>query len=185
MTNVDLEKVVRGIVSEETGTFNIQAFFRDVLGLNLALISDVHLALGFLFVDPQNLRSLRAIQMNLPVIYEYDLNFLAEKIDFNKTRLNNLVEVSFNGACFRSNKLLEKTLEMRDFLLETIAKLPSLRKLNLSYSNFLEMIKMEDLEKFCDAMKSKDNFEYLGLAAVIRDYRNIRKYEKILSSLPA
>ena len=47
------------------------------------------------------------------------------------------------------------------------------------------MIKMEDLEKFCDAMKSKDNFEYLGLAAVIRDYRNIRKYEKILSSLPA
>lgn len=65
-----------------------------------------------------------------------------------------------------------------------IFHIKNMQSLNLSYSNFLQVISDQNLEVFCAKLKEANHLKYLGLASVMKEYVNVRKYKALLENIP-
>lgn len=87
--------------------------------------------------------------------------------------MTQLTAVSFKGTKFASNSMSEKFGDIPKLDFSLIFNIVNIKSLNLSYSNFIQVISDLNLTTFCSKFKE---LSYLGLAGIQTDYTNLRKY---------
>lgn len=109
-------------------------------------------------------------------MYEVEVSYVLSYFKPRLAHLQQLKEINFKGTKFVSNSYDKNSKEIVKLDFSMIFDLPNLSSLNLSYTNFFEVISEINLKLFCDKLKTFTNLLYLGLASTQQQFTNSRKY---------
>ena len=140
--------------------------------------------IALLFIDNNKLTILQKLSFIKCLLYDVDLMYMLTYLQPKQQYLLNLTSVSFKGTKFWSNSVTQTMGDVPKLDFSLIFNLTNMNSLNFSYSNVLQIISDTHLQSFCQRLKELKNFKYLGLAGVISEYINVRKYRLLLENLP-
>ncbi|CDW87707.1 UNKNOWN [Stylonychia lemnae] len=180
---LQLKDILEGIIDQE-GVFDFKKFTRDVLKQHVLLQSDIQIVLALLFADEEKIQNIKQLIFSMPNIYEIEIETIASRLKKNTQIFSNITHLSFKGTQFQSSLLDVNSLDIKKTSFHEFLLLPQLQNLNLSYTNIFHAMSDEIINQFCEELKKKTNFKYLGLAQTMITIKNLRKYNQVLSNLP-
>jgi hypothetical protein len=171
---------------DSKGQFNLMVFVSTVLNQTILVQSNVLIIFALVFLEVDNLQSLTGFICEHSTLYDVDMMYMLTYLQPKQQYLSKLTTVSFKNSRFESNSINEKFNDVPKLDFALLFNIPNISSINLSYSNFIQAISDDNLKVLSERLRGlpPQQLKYLGLAGVMPDYVNIRKYRLLLESMP-